>query len=156
MERQVISKTDYRMMSINTKDINIPNSPQGYQRSRKEKNRIAEIVANFDERIANEPKLSYRDGHYGNSDQSFGMFQYRWTGGRYGTHRAKDYGGHLWRSCSARRRSIFRKGCHKSRSFGCLHGKIHCKEPCKSRTRRPLSGRHFVCHRKSRTSCCFG
>lgn len=64
MERQVISKTDYRMMSINTKDINIPNSPQGYQRSRKEKNRIAEIVANFDERIANEPKLSYRDGHY--------------------------------------------------------------------------------------------
>ena len=64
MERQLISKTDYRMMSINTKDINIPNSPQGYQRSRKEKNRIAEIVANFDERIANEPKLSYRDGHY--------------------------------------------------------------------------------------------
>ena len=38
MERQVISKTDYRMMSINTKDINIPNSPQGYQRSRKKKN----------------------------------------------------------------------------------------------------------------------
>ena len=37
MERQVISKTDFRMMSINTKDINIPNSPQGYQRSRKEK-----------------------------------------------------------------------------------------------------------------------
>ena len=93
---------------------------------------------------------------YGNSDQSFGMFQYRWTGSRCGTHRAKDYGGHLWRSCSARRRSIFRKGCNNSRSFWCLHGKIHCKESCKSRTRRLLSGRHFVCHRESRTSCCFG
>lgn len=37
MERQVISKTDYRMMSINTKDINIPNSPRGIREAEKKK-----------------------------------------------------------------------------------------------------------------------
>lgn len=37
MERQVISKTDYRMMSINTKDINIPNSPPGVSEKQKRK-----------------------------------------------------------------------------------------------------------------------
>lgn len=36
---------------------------EDYQKPLNEK-RVAQIVAAFDENIANEPKVSYRDGHY--------------------------------------------------------------------------------------------
>lgn len=50
----------YEIMNINSKEIIIP---KAYQR-RLHPPRVARIVANFDEHIANEPKISYRDGNY--------------------------------------------------------------------------------------------
>ena len=50
----------YEIMNINSKEIIIP---KAYQR-RLYPPRVARIVANFDEHIANEPKISYRDGNY--------------------------------------------------------------------------------------------
>ena len=47
-------------MNINSKEIIIP---KAYQR-RLHPPRVARIVANFDEHIANEPKISYRDGNF--------------------------------------------------------------------------------------------
>lgn len=64
MENQIVAATDYKMLYIDTKDINIPNHPQGYQRRLEKSKRVAEIVSQFDEHIANEPKVSFRDGHY--------------------------------------------------------------------------------------------
>lgn len=64
MENRITNKTDYSMEFINSKDIVVPNLPRGYQRQMKSRNIIDRIVAEFDERIANEPKLSFRDGHY--------------------------------------------------------------------------------------------
>lgn len=49
----------YQMQVVNSADIDIDT----YQRERKEK-KVDRIVAEFDEYIANEPKLSYRDGKY--------------------------------------------------------------------------------------------
>ncbi len=51
----------YQMLEINSKDLIILRDE--YQRKQNEA-RIAKIVADFDERIANEPKVSWRDGHY--------------------------------------------------------------------------------------------
>lgn len=53
-------KTPFEMMLLNSKELIIP---KNYQR-RLRAARVARIVANFDERIANEPKVSYRDGHF--------------------------------------------------------------------------------------------
>ena len=50
----------FEMMMINSKALIVPKS---YQRKLRAA-RVAKIVANFDERIANEPKVSYRDGRY--------------------------------------------------------------------------------------------
>ena len=50
----------YEIMNINSKEIIIP---KAYQR-RLYPPRVARIVANFDEHIANEPKISFRDGNY--------------------------------------------------------------------------------------------
>ncbi len=53
-------KTLYKLMEINSRDLEIPDE---YQR-RLNTDRVARIVAGFDERIANEPKVSYRNGRY--------------------------------------------------------------------------------------------
>ncbi len=53
-------KTLYNLMEIDSNDLEIP---EAYQR-RLNTDRVARIVAGFDERIANEPKVSYRDGRY--------------------------------------------------------------------------------------------
>ncbi len=50
----------YEMMALNTNKLVIP---EVYQR-RLNTERVAGIVAEFDERIANEPKVSFRDGKY--------------------------------------------------------------------------------------------
>ena len=49
----------YKMMYVNSADIDVAK----YQR-RLSKKKVDRIVAGFDERIANEPKLSHRDGRY--------------------------------------------------------------------------------------------
>lgn len=51
----------YRMMVIDSSEIIAPR--EDYQRELKSE-RVKRIVSNFDERIANEPKVSYRDGKY--------------------------------------------------------------------------------------------
>lgn len=51
----------YREMTINSKCLEIPRNI--YQRPLNE-SRVRRIAAEFDERIANEPKVSYRNGHY--------------------------------------------------------------------------------------------
>ena len=53
-------KTLYKLMEINSRDLEIPDE---YQR-RLNTERVAKIAAGFNERIANEPKVSLRDGHY--------------------------------------------------------------------------------------------
>jgi len=52
---------NYRQMKIPASQLVIPR--ETYQRPFTS-NRAKEIAANFDERIANEPKVSYRDGKY--------------------------------------------------------------------------------------------
>jgi hypothetical protein len=53
-------KTLYTLMEISSRDLEIPDE---YQRKLNTE-RVARIVAGFDERIANEPKVSFRDGRY--------------------------------------------------------------------------------------------
>lgn len=53
-------KTLYKLMEVSSRDLEIP---EAYQR-RLNTDRVARIVSRFDERIANEPKVSYRDGRY--------------------------------------------------------------------------------------------
>ncbi len=53
--------TSYDELDINTAEILVPRST--YQRTLSP-NRVKRIVNHFDERIANKPKLSYRDGNY--------------------------------------------------------------------------------------------
>ena len=53
-------KTLYNLLEINSNYLEIP---EAYQR-RLNTDRVARIVSRFDERIANEPKVSYRDGRY--------------------------------------------------------------------------------------------
>lgn len=54
-------ETVYKLMTINTKQIEVPR--EKYQRDINDP-RIRKIAKDFDERIANEPKVSYRDGKY--------------------------------------------------------------------------------------------
>ena len=51
----------YKMMVLDTSQIIAPR--EHYQREIKNQ-RVKRIVKDFDERIANEPKVSYRDGKY--------------------------------------------------------------------------------------------
>ena len=53
-------QTLYKLMEVSSRDLEIP---EAYQR-RLNTDRVARIVAGFNERIANEPKVSFRDGHY--------------------------------------------------------------------------------------------
>ena len=53
-------KTLYKLMEVSSRDLEIPDA---YQRKLNAE-RVAKIVAGFNERIANEPKVSFRDGHY--------------------------------------------------------------------------------------------
>ena len=53
-------KTLYKLMEISSRDLEIPDE---YQR-RLNTERVAKIAAGFNERISNEPKVSFRDGHY--------------------------------------------------------------------------------------------
>lgn len=53
-------KTLYTLMEVSSRDLEIPDA---YQRKLNTE-RVARIVAGFDERIANEPKVSFRDGRY--------------------------------------------------------------------------------------------
>lgn len=50
----------HEIMNINSRELIIP---VAYQR-RLRPQRVANIVAKFDERVANEPKVSFRDGRY--------------------------------------------------------------------------------------------
>ncbi len=50
----------YKLMEVSSRDLVIP---EAYQR-RLNNNRVARIVTGFDERIANEPKVSFRDNSY--------------------------------------------------------------------------------------------
>ncbi len=50
----------YKLMEVNSQDLVVP---EVYQR-RLNNNRVSRIVAGFDERIANEPKVSFRDESY--------------------------------------------------------------------------------------------
>lgn len=50
----------HEIMNINSRELIIP---QTYQR-RLRPSRVSRIVARFDEHIANEPKVSFRNGHY--------------------------------------------------------------------------------------------
>lgn len=51
----------YKEMMIDSDQLEVPRNT--YQR-RQEPDQITKISLNFDERIANEPKVSYRDGRY--------------------------------------------------------------------------------------------
>lgn len=55
-----ITEKPYETMLVNSRDLRIP---KAYQR-RLNPGRVTRIVAKFDERIANEPKVSFRDGRY--------------------------------------------------------------------------------------------
>ena len=61
-EKQTMNsiKTLYKLMEVSSRDLEIPDA---YQRKLNTE-RVAKIVAGFNERIANEPKVSFRDGHY--------------------------------------------------------------------------------------------
>ncbi|MCC8105973.1 MAG: type II toxin-antitoxin system PemK/MazF family toxin [Clostridiales bacterium] len=61
MESFPYNKFTYRKMSINSGLLETPRNT--YQREFRPK-RAERIAATFDERIANEPKVSLRDGHY--------------------------------------------------------------------------------------------
>ena len=54
-------KLVHHEMVINSKFLEVPRSY--YQRTLNA-NRVKRIAAEFDERIANAPKVSYRNGHY--------------------------------------------------------------------------------------------
>ncbi len=54
-------ETVYNMMVLDSDQLNVPR--RDYQRD-KEDEKVSEIVADWDERVANEPKVSYRDGQY--------------------------------------------------------------------------------------------
>ena len=54
-------KLTYQEMDLNTNQLEIPR--EAYQRGLNPA-RVQKIVKEFDERIANEPKVSYRDEHY--------------------------------------------------------------------------------------------
>ena len=56
-----ISEIAYRVIDLNTASLEIPR--EAYQRALNP-DRVKRIVKEFDERIANDPKVSYRDGHY--------------------------------------------------------------------------------------------
>jgi hypothetical protein len=51
----------YRMEMIDSAKLEVLRDDYQKQLNKK---RVAQIVTDFDERIANEPKVSYRDGHY--------------------------------------------------------------------------------------------
>ena len=53
-------KTLYKLMEVSSRDLEIPDA---YQRKLNTE-RVAKIVAGINERSANEPKVSLRDGHY--------------------------------------------------------------------------------------------
>ena len=54
-------KYTYRELPLNTRQLEVPHN--SYQRDFRPR-RAKRIAAAFDERIANEPKVSFRDGHY--------------------------------------------------------------------------------------------
>lgn len=54
-------KLIHHEMVINSKFLEVPRS---YYQRNLNANRVKRIAAEFDERIANAPKVSYRDGHY--------------------------------------------------------------------------------------------
>ena len=69
----------YEMMEINSANLVVP---EKYQR-KLNSSRVDRIVANFDERIANEPKVSYRDGKYNMFDgQHTSVARKRMNGGK--------------------------------------------------------------------------
>ena len=56
-----MTKLVHHEMVINSKFLEVPRS---YYQRHLNANRVKRIAAEFDERIANAPKVSYRDGHY--------------------------------------------------------------------------------------------
>lgn len=56
-----MKKDNYQKLSISSAQLEIPR--ESYQRDLNT-DRVKRIVAEFDERIANEPKVSFRNGHY--------------------------------------------------------------------------------------------
>ena len=56
-----ITEPIYKEMILNTRNLIIPR--ESYQRELNTA-RVQKIAANFDEHIANDPKVSFRDGHY--------------------------------------------------------------------------------------------
>ena len=54
-------KLVHHEMVINSKFLEVPRS---YYQRHLNASRVKRIAAEFDERIANAPKVSYRDGHY--------------------------------------------------------------------------------------------
>ncbi len=56
-----MTETLYKMKVIDSGQLHIPR--EIYQR-KKHKSKVDRIVANWDERVANEPKVSYRDGEF--------------------------------------------------------------------------------------------
>lgn len=56
-----ILERGYKMMLVDTSEIIVPR--ENYQREHNT-SKTQKIVQNFDERIANEPKVSFRDGRY--------------------------------------------------------------------------------------------
>ena len=71
--------TIYEMMEINSANLVVP---EKYQR-KLNSSRVDRIVANFDERIANEPKVSYREGKYNMFDgQHTSVARKRMNGGK--------------------------------------------------------------------------
>lgn len=60
-KKEIKATSNYVIEYIDTSLLEV--SREDYQKPLNEK-RVAQIVAEFDERIANEPKVSYRNGHY--------------------------------------------------------------------------------------------
>ena len=56
-----MKRDSFQKLTINSAQLEIPR--ESYQRDLNT-DRVKKIVAEFDERIANEPKVSYRNGHY--------------------------------------------------------------------------------------------
>ena len=56
-----MKKERYQTLMLNSAQLEIPR--ESYQRDLNT-DRVKRIVSEFDERIANEPKVSFRDGHY--------------------------------------------------------------------------------------------
>ena len=55
------NQTLYVLKKINSENLKVLG--EDYQRDINE-NRVAKIIANFNETVANEPKVSFRDGKY--------------------------------------------------------------------------------------------